>query len=319
MKYADRVKEATTTTGTGTVNLGGAASGSQSFVAGIGTTNQCIYCIEDSSTGDWEVGVGTVTSGSPDTLSRSMVLSSSNAGALVSFAAGTKTVFCVNPAALARASASTGLLGSPVPPTAEDREFNDSNADSWQNQSPATVAYGDSLEVFTLASGGGTGYHYKKQSITSPSGDYTYRARCWWEATSDSGGLGGGLILRESGTNKLVFFGPYRSTGSPNYQLVYGRTTSDTTGLSGTGLVNHDLNNQWVFRRPIILELGRSGSNVFARYSLGDGGAWRAVASEALTGPFTAAPDEWGRGVTDQGVGAGFTLTFPFSWARRAA
>lgn len=89
--WADRVKETTTTTGTGTVSLGGAATGFQTFVAGIGNANTCHYCIAAGS--EWEVGLGTVTDSTPDTLSRTTVYASSNANALVSFSAGTKDVF----------------------------------------------------------------------------------------------------------------------------------------------------------------------------------------------------------------------------------
>lgn len=96
--FADRVKESTTTTGTGTVNLGGAAAGFQTFVSGIGTANQCYYAIVQQVPGDWEVGIGTVTSGSPDTLSRTTVYASSNSGSLVNFGAGTKDVFVTIPA-----------------------------------------------------------------------------------------------------------------------------------------------------------------------------------------------------------------------------
>lgn len=96
--FADRVKETTTTTGTGTVSLAGAATGYQTFVAGIGSTNTCYYCIADQSGTNWEVGLGTVTSGSPDTLSRDSVLASSNSGNLVNFGAGTKDVFVDYPA-----------------------------------------------------------------------------------------------------------------------------------------------------------------------------------------------------------------------------
>jgi len=94
----DRVKETSTTTGTGTLNLAGAETGYEGFVAGIGTGNQTYYAIELNSAGEWEVGIGTVTSGSPDTLSRTTIISSSNSDALVNFSAGTKNVFCTLPA-----------------------------------------------------------------------------------------------------------------------------------------------------------------------------------------------------------------------------
>lgn len=95
-KLADRVKETTTTTGTGTINLDGAVSGFQTFVAGVGNGNACYYCIVGGS--EWEVGIGTVTDASPDTLSRTTILASSNSGSAVSFSAGTKDVFCTAPA-----------------------------------------------------------------------------------------------------------------------------------------------------------------------------------------------------------------------------
>ena len=95
----DRVKETTTTTGTGTVTLAGAAAGFQSFTA-VGDGNQTFYAIVDSTSGAWEVGVGTYTA-SGTTLSRTTVVSSSNAGSLVNFGAGTKDVFVTYPSSRA--------------------------------------------------------------------------------------------------------------------------------------------------------------------------------------------------------------------------
>jgi hypothetical protein len=93
---ADRVKSNTTTTGTGTIVLGGAALGYQSFAA-IGNGNTTYYTISDSTSGAWEVGIGTYYSGNTS-LSRDTVLSSNNSSALVSFPAGTKDVFVTQPA-----------------------------------------------------------------------------------------------------------------------------------------------------------------------------------------------------------------------------
>ena len=87
----DRVKETTSTTGTGTVTLSGASTGFQSFSV-IGDGNTTYYAIVNSSTGEWEVGIGTYTA-SGTTLSRDTVLESSNSGSLVDFAAGNKDVF----------------------------------------------------------------------------------------------------------------------------------------------------------------------------------------------------------------------------------
>ena len=92
----DRVKVSTTTTGTGTLTLGSAATGFQSFSV-IGNGNTTYYTITDSLAGTWEVGIGTYTA-SGTTLSRDVVLESSNSGNLVNFGAGDKDVFVTYPA-----------------------------------------------------------------------------------------------------------------------------------------------------------------------------------------------------------------------------
>jgi hypothetical protein len=92
----DRVKETSTTTGTGTLTLGGAASGFQSFAV-IGNGNTTYYAIFDRTSQDWEVGLGTYTS-SGTTLSRDTVLESSSGGSLVDFGVGAKDVFVTYPA-----------------------------------------------------------------------------------------------------------------------------------------------------------------------------------------------------------------------------
>ena len=97
----DRVKETSTTTGTGTFSLAGAEVGFESFVSGIGTTNSTFYAISNDGKNEYEVGIGTVTDASPDTLSRDTIISSSNSDNAVDFSAGTKTVFCTLPAARA--------------------------------------------------------------------------------------------------------------------------------------------------------------------------------------------------------------------------
>jgi len=94
----DRVKETSTTSGTGTLNLAGASQDFITFVAGVGTTNTTYYCITETGTDKFEVGIGTVTDASPDTLSRDTIITSSNSDSAVNFSAGTKNVFCTLPA-----------------------------------------------------------------------------------------------------------------------------------------------------------------------------------------------------------------------------
>ena len=98
---ADRVRETTTTTGTGTLDLAGAVSGFRTFVSGIGDGNVTYYAIVHRTSAEFEIGIGTVTDASTDTLSRTTVLSSSNSNSAVSFSAGTKDVFCTQPASKA--------------------------------------------------------------------------------------------------------------------------------------------------------------------------------------------------------------------------
>ena len=105
----DRVQESTTTTGTGTITLGGAVTGFQSFSV-IGNGNTTYYAIVGGT--EWEVGLGTYTS-SGTTLSRDTVLESSNSGSLVNFSAGTKNVFVTYPAEEAVYQDETGTAYAP--------------------------------------------------------------------------------------------------------------------------------------------------------------------------------------------------------------
>ena len=80
----DRVKETSTTTGTGTFDLAGAETGFESFVSGIGNGNITYYAISNDGTAEFEVGFGTVTDAATDTLSRDTIISSSNSDASAS-------------------------------------------------------------------------------------------------------------------------------------------------------------------------------------------------------------------------------------------
>ncbi len=93
----DRVKETTTTTGTGAVSLGGAVTGFETFAAGIGNSNTVYYCIAHQDQAEFEVGLGTLDGDSSD-LTRTTVISSSNSDSAVDFSSGTKDVFCTIPA-----------------------------------------------------------------------------------------------------------------------------------------------------------------------------------------------------------------------------
>ena len=98
----DRVRETSTSQGTGTINLAGAVTGFQTFVSGIGTGNTTYYAIFEEGTNLFEIGLGTVTDATPDTLSRTTVLSNSSGNTSnINFNSGgssTLSVFCTMPA-----------------------------------------------------------------------------------------------------------------------------------------------------------------------------------------------------------------------------
>ena len=93
----DRVKETSTTAGTGTYTLAGAETGFQAFSV-IGDGNTTYYAATDNT--DWEVGIGTYTA-SGTTLARTTIISSSNSGSAVDWGSGTKYIFVTQPSSKA--------------------------------------------------------------------------------------------------------------------------------------------------------------------------------------------------------------------------
>ena len=107
----DRVKETTTTTGTGSFSLAGAVTGYDSF-GQIGNGNTTYYAVYLDGGSEWEVGIGTYTA--PSTLSRDTILASSNAGNIVTFSAGQKTIWCDYPAGKAVYLDASGSISEPI-------------------------------------------------------------------------------------------------------------------------------------------------------------------------------------------------------------
>ena len=94
---ADRVKETTTSTGTGAISLAGAVTNFRTFSSVLSNADTTYYAIIDNVNFEFEVGLGTyATSG--NTITRTTVLSSSNSNSAVNFGAGSKDVILTYPA-----------------------------------------------------------------------------------------------------------------------------------------------------------------------------------------------------------------------------
>ena len=104
----DRVKETSTTTGTGTLDLAGAVTGFVTFVSGIGNSNTTYYAIFEQGTNNFEIGIGTVTDATPDTLARTTVINNSLGNTSKINFTGTLDVFCTLPASKSVYLDSTG-------------------------------------------------------------------------------------------------------------------------------------------------------------------------------------------------------------------
>jgi hypothetical protein len=230
----DRVQELSTTVGTGTLTLGGATLGFQSFAA-IGDGNTTYYAINDPITGDWEAGIGTYTS-SGTTLSRDTVLSSSNGGSLVSFVAGSKNVFCTYPSERAVYLDSAGSY--PVQNT-----FNTLNATTAvltagtisTTPSAATDIVNKSY-VDTLAA---SGIHFHQPvRVESPIN---------LNATYNNGTAGVGATLTNSGTQVALVIDGITMVVADRV-LVYEQTTQTQNGIYVVTSVGSGSTN-WVLTR----------------------------------------------------------------------
>jgi len=218
----DRVKETTTTQGTGTISLLGAVQGYQGF-SSIGIGNTTYYCIQD--TADWEVGIGTVGAGS---LTRDTVLASSNNGSLVGFGSGVKDVFCTYPAGKSVSTDSLPVTGaiSSASPNATVNVASLTSAVTTTNGDLALVKKGTGALLAQVPTGTDAGGNKRGQYAVDLVG---FRSNAANVASGDYSVLGGG----------------YDNKASASYSVVAGGQGNFATGNSSFigGGIDNQANN----------------------------------------------------------------------------
>ncbi len=194
----DRVRETSTTTGTGPLILAGAVTGFQGF-SSIGNGNTTHYCIAGAA--DWEVGVGTVVISGSTVLQRTSVLASSNGGSLVNFSSEPKQVFVTFPA-----NSSSGV---------DIQEFTTPGSYTWVK--PVGARF---VEVLMYGGGGGGGSGRRRGALVAAS------------ITGGSGGAAGSrmdlrLPASALSSTETVVVGAGGAGGAP-------QTVDNTNGITGS-------------------------------------------------------------------------------------
>lgn len=232
----DRVKETTATTGTGTLTLGGAVTGFQSFSSALSNADTTYYAIFESSTGAFEIGLGTFTL-SGTTLSRDTILESSNAGSAINLTAGAADVFITYPAEKSVYLDASGDVTS----AAGQIDISNFNNDSGYTTNTGTVT--------SVAASAGTGISISGSPITT-TGTLTITNTAPDQTVVLTAGTGistsgtypnftitntapDQTVVLTAGANVTV-------TGTyPNFTIASSdQFTGTVTSVSGTGTVN---------------------------------------------------------------------------------
>ena len=275
----DRVRETTTTAGTGAVTLAGAVSGFLSF-SEIGDSNQTFYVIEDTSTGDFEIGIGIYTS-SGTTLSRGIILESSNSGSAVSFGSGTKQVYVTAPASIVQdlkdlfdgnylttltlpgnldltggdLSFSGGSkVAGPMRASGQVRVDTDGTFTDVGNDSDEFVAETSGNTGMTLVSGATSRSTLAMGDATTPT-EYELR---YDNATQTKSELIGSTTVASSTTSMYTFSTPvtFESTIRVSSDITLSNTTLASINFGTSGYFRYtESDNRFVF--------GPNGSDVF--------------------------------------------------------
>lgn len=224
---ADRVRETTTVVGTGTATLLGAVAGYQSFTA-VGNANTTYYVIASQSAGEWEVGIGTYTA-SGTTLSRDTVLSSSNAGSLVNFSAGTKDIwvdYAAGKAVTTDTLAYPPVIGSTTPNAATFTTLTATSTATLGGDatSPALVAASNAGNTRWLNVAGSVAGGVSLNIVGAGNGDLFLTPR----------GTGGVSLSTAASATNLQFRAAHTAS-AVNYVQVTGAATGGSPTISAQG------------------------------------------------------------------------------------
>jgi len=309
----DRVRETSTTSGTGTITLAGAVSGFQSFSV-IGDGNTTYYAIVDPQTGDWEVGIGIYTA-SGTTLSRDTVLESSNSGNLVNFVTNPKDVFVTYPAERAIYTDAAGTAITPATASVLGVASGGTGQSSYTDgQLLIGNSTGNTLAKATLTAGTGISVTNGNGSITvaaTNNGDVVGPASATDNAVARFDGTTGKIIQNSvvtiaDSTGDMSGVGTLSATtiDTTNIEVTNVKakdgtasaTIADTTGywsFSGTGAFVTPKGNNTTERpgTPVTGMLRyNTSSNEFEGYS-GSSPAWKSVGGAAISNDTSTATD----------------------------
>lgn len=235
---ADRVRDTSTTTSTGNITVSGTApTGFRTFSAVLSVDDTFYYAIQHQSLNEWEVGIGTYSSS--NVFARTTVLSSSNAGNLVNFSAGTKDVFITLPAGRVvnvQTFNSSGTWTKPIGFSSDSRVFIQAWGGGGSGARSAAAA--------TCGGGGGGGYSYVWLNLSQMGATETVTIGAGGASrtTTGSGNIGGDSNI---GTLLYAYGGGFGTTAVGGYgggQLGAGDTTNGNPGapnlFEGSGSVS---------------------------------------------------------------------------------